>query len=507
MFRKILVANRGEIAVRIIMACRELGVPTIAVYSEADRDGPWTRLADESYPLGGVTARESYLNQEALFAVAEVAGADGVHPGYGFLSENAAFAAACAERGLQFIGPSADAIRAMGSKARARDIAVAADVPVIPGLDGAEHDDRRLRALAGEMGYPVLIKASAGGGGKGMRIVWSEAEFDDALQQARQEAASAFGDAHVLVEKYFTEVRHIEVQVLGDHHGNLVHLFERECSIQRRHQKIIEESPSPVMTPELREAMCTAALRLAEAVGYVNAGTVEFVVTPELDFYFLEMNTRLQVEHPITEAVTGVDIALWQIRVAAGEPLAFDQQDLRQRGNALECRLYAEDAAQNFLPSTGDIALYRAPDGPGVRVDDGVETGTEVTPYYDPMLGKVITWGADRAEAIRKMVRALEETVVLGVTTNIPFLLDILQQPQFLAGDVSTTFLQEEMMPWKHEPEVDDETWLAIAALEALQGRGGAVRPAAGKGDGEREVVDPWRSVDGWRNVQMEGQA
>ncbi|MDT8306001.1 MAG: acetyl-CoA carboxylase biotin carboxylase subunit, partial [Anaerolineae bacterium] len=474
MFNKILVANRGEIARRVFRACRELGVRSIAIYSEVDRTAPWARLADESYQLDGVTARETYLNQQAIFAAAAAAGADAIHPGYGFLSENPEFAAACEVRGIHFIGPSPAAMHALGSKAAAREIANKAGVPVIPGVDGAQMDDEALQEAAALIGYPVLIKASAGGGGKGMRIVWHEDEFHDGLHQARNEAASSFGSDHILVEKYFTEVRHIEVQILGDQHGNIVHLFERECSVQRRHQKIIEETPSPIVTPELREAICGAALRLAAAVGYVSAGTVEFMVTPEREFYFLEMNTRLQVEHPITEAVTGVDLAAWQIRLAAGEPLAFSQEELQQRGHALECRIYAEDPRHNFLPSIGEITFYRRPTGPGLRVDDGIETGTIVSPYYDPMLGKLITWGDDRDEVIRKMQLALRDTVILGVTTNIPFLLDVLQHPTFIAGEITTNFLDEHLLPWTPDPDVSNSTWLAIAALEALRGQGQA---------------------------------
>lgn len=498
MFNKILVANRGEIARRIFRACRELGVRSVAIYSEVDRTAPWARLADESYQLDGVTARQTYLNQEAIFAAAAAAGADAIHPGYGFLSENPEFAAACEARGIHFIGPSPEAMHALGSKAVAREIADEAGVPVIPGVDGAQMDDQALQKAATRIGYPVLIKASAGGGGKGMRIVWRPEEFQDALHQARNEAKSSFGSDHILVEKYFTEVRHIEVQILGDQHGNIVHLFERECSVQRRHQKIVEETPSPLVTPELRREICGAALRLAAAVGYVSAGTVEFMVTPQREFYFLEMNTRLQVEHPITEAVTGVDLAAWQIRLAAGEALAFRQEDLQQRGHALECRIYAEDPRQNFLPSIGEITFYRRPAGPGLRVDDGIETGTQVSPYYDPMLGKLITWGDDRDEVIRKMQLALRDTVVLGVTTNIPFLLDVLQHPAFLAGEITTSFLDDHLLPWEPAPDVSNSTWLAIAALEALRGKGQAAPKAAGEG----EAPDPWRTSERWRNVR-----
>jgi 3-methylcrotonyl-CoA carboxylase alpha subunit len=500
LFDKILVANRGEIARRIFRACRELGVRSVAVYSEVDRGAAWVRTADESYQLEGKSARETYLNQGLIFEAARLSGADAIHPGYGFLSENADFAEGCEERGFRFIGPTAEAMRALGSKAGAREVAQRAGVPVVPGVDGQNFGDEEMKRAAEEISYPVLIKASAGGGGKGMRVVETAEAFLDALQAARSESLSSFGSDHILVEKYFTEIRHIEIQVLGDQHGNIVHLFERECSIQRRHQKIIEESPSPVMTAALREAMCEAALALAGAVGYVNAGTLEFVVTPEGKFYFLEMNTRLQVEHPVTELVAGVDLAAWQIRVAAGERLDFEQGALSQRGHAMECRIYAEDPAQNFLPSIGRVEFYRPPSGPGVRVDDGIESGTEVSPYYDPMLAKVITWGADRPEAIRKMVRALRDTVVLGVTTNIPYLLDILEHPDFTAGNFSTGFLDERMADWQPAADSSESTWLALAAYELLKGDSG--RRAVGQADGGEEgVLDPWGVLDGWRNV------
>jgi len=506
MFRKILVANRGEIARRIFLACRELGVPCVAVYSEADAAAPWLGPADESYPLAGVTAAETYLNQAAILAVAETCGADAIHPGYGFLSENPDFAAACAERGLVFIGPNPEAIRLMGSKAAARELAQQAGVPVVPGVDGAGKSEAELQAAAAAIGYPVLIKASAGGGGKGMRVVWSEAEMAGALQAARSEARSAFGDPHILLEKFFTKIHHVEIQVLGDHQGNLLHLFERECSIQRRHQKIIEESPAPVIQGgALRLAIAEAAVVLARAVNYNNAGTVEFIVTnqssdEEDHFYFLEMNTRLQVEHPVTELVTGLDLVTWQIRIAAGEPLPFTQESVRQRGHAVECRVYAEDPANQFLPSTGKVTYYRRPSGPGVRVDDGIESGAEVSPYYDPMLAKVITWGHNRDEALGKMVRALRDTILLGVTTNIPYLLAILQEPHFVAGQTSTDYLPTHMASWQPEVEASESEWLALAAWELLQGGGKIGTRSATAGD-ESTRLDPWNQASAWRNV------
>ncbi len=499
MFRKILVANRGEIARRIFRVCRELGVRSVAIYSEVDRSAPWARQADESYQLPGVAARDTYLNQELILEIAHSSGADAIHPGYGFLSENADFAEACESRGIHFIGPTPAAMRALGSKAGARLLAEKANVPVIPGVDGANHSDEELRRLAEKIGYPVLIKASAGGGGKGMRVVEHPEELVDSLRTARSESLSSFGSDHVLLEKYFSEIRHIEVQVLGDQHGNIVHLFERECSVQRRHQKILEESPSPILDAVLREKMTEAALILAKAAGYTSAGTLEFILIPDGRYYFLEMNTRLQVEHPVTEQITGVDLAAWQIRLAAGESLTFSQEDLSQRGHSLECRIYAEDPAHGFLPSIGKINFYRPASGPGVRVDDGIETGTQVSPYYDPMLSKIITLGDDREEAIRKMTRALQDTVILGVTTNIPYLLAILADPEFLAGRISTKFLEKRFTQWQPVSDSSNSTLLAMAAYELLAKTGRKVKSDA------NETPDnnpgPWVDDSQWRNV------
>jgi len=499
-FPKVLIANRGEIARRIIRACHELGVRAVAVYSDVDERALWVREADEAYPLHGSTATDTYLNQEKLLVIAVNCGAAAIHPGYGFLSENAGFAAACARKGITFIGPPPEAMRALGSKAAARALAETNGVPVVPGVDGAGQTDAELAAAAATIGYPVLIKASAGGGGKGMRVVASPDELADGLQAARREAESAFGDDHIILEKYFTEIHHVEIQVLGDHHGHLIHLYERECSIQRRHQKIIEESPAPVLGDRsIGDAMAAAAVRLAQAAGYTSAGTVEFIVDGDGNFFFLEMNTRLQVEHPVTETVTGVDLVTWQLRVAAGEPLALHQDDIRRRGHAIECRIYAEDPALGFLPSIGEIALYHPPQGPGLRVDDGIETGAFVSPYYDPMLAKVITWGADRPEAIRKMDRALREMVVLGVATNIEYLRAILAEPGFLAGDTSTNFLVDQLAGWQPATTVSDAEWIAAAAHETL---GGAAerRPQAVE---VSQVYDPWETARGWRNVVL----
>ena len=498
-FRKVLIANRGEIARRVIRACHELGIRAVVPYSDVDERAPWVREADEAYPLHGSTAADTYLNRDKLLTIAANAGVDAIHPGYGFLSENADFAEACATAGFVFVGPSPAAMRALGSKAAARALAEARGVPVVPGVDGLGKSDADLAAAAEAIGYPVLIKASAGGGGKGMRVVHNPGDLRDALQAARQEAQSAFGDPQVLLEKYFTEIHHVEVQVLGDRYGKLLHLYERECSVQRRHQKIIEESPAPIVRdPAVREAIAASAVRLAAAAGYSNAGTVEFIVDGGGDFYFLEMNTRLQVEHPVTESVTGIDLVNWQLRIAAGEPLPFDQSDIRQRGHAIECRIYAEDPALGFLPSIGPIDLYVAPSGPGLRVDDGMETGGAVSPYYDPMLAKVITWGQDRDEAIRKMDRALWEMIVLGVTTNIPYLRDILALPAFAAGDISTNFLTEQLPEWRPAAETSEAEWVAAAVWEAI---GGTTDDRPRTTNGQQTVYDPWRTAVGWRNV------
>ena len=501
MFQKVLIANRGEIARRLILACHELGVTAVAIHSDADKDAPWVKLADERYNLPGVSATDTYLNQNAILDVATKCGAEAIHPGYGFLSENATFAKACADRGIVFIGPSAEAIELMGSKAKSRELAEQAGVPSVPGVDGAGMEVAQLQTAVAHIEYPILIKASAGGGGKGMRIVWSDAEFAGAVQAARSEARNSFGDSHILVEKYFTEIHHVEIQVLGDQQGKVLHLFERECSIQRRHQKIIEETPAPVIQDDdLRQRMAAAAVSLAEAVGYSSAGTVEFIVDGAGNFYFLEMNTRLQVEHPITELVTGIDIAAWQIRIAAGEPLPFSQDEIQQRGHAIECRVYAEDPAQNFLPSIGEITRYERPSGPGIRVDDGIVTGTAVSPYYDPMLAKVVTWGHTRDEAIGKMIHALQQMVVLGVTTNIPYLLTILQESTFRSGQTSTGYLQEILPDWQPEP-MAEEGWLGAAIFELLHGGGKLGRTTVTTENGA--AYDPWGETAVWRNVKI----
>ncbi len=443
MFRKVLVANRGEIAVRIIRACRELGMQTVAVFSEADKDALHVRLADEAYCIGPAPAKDSYLNITNLLSTATLTGTDAIHPGYGFLAENADFAELCAACGITFVGPSPEAITKMGAKAVAKETMKAAGVPVLPGTEGVIQDVEEALAVAEQIGYPVIIKATAGGGGRGMRIARDPEELKQGVQTARREAESAFGDPAVYIEKYLETPRHIEIQIMADQHGNVVYLGERDCSIQRRHQKLIEEAPSPVMTPELRQAMGEAAVKAARAVGYVGAGTVEFLVQDGA-FYFMEMNTRIQVEHPVTEWVTGFDLVKEQLLVAQGEPLSFRQEDVQMNGWALECRINAENPWQNFRPSPGVIHTYLPPGGIGVRVDSAVFPGYTIPPYYDSMVAKVITWGRDRAEAIARMRRALEEFVIEGVDTTIPFHLEVLKHPKFVAGDFNTKFLETE---------------------------------------------------------------
>jgi acetyl-CoA carboxylase biotin carboxylase subunit len=444
MFKKVLVANRGEIAVRILRACRELGMESVAVYSEADRDALHVRYADEAYLLGPAPARDSYLRADKLIEIARKSKADAVHPGYGFLAERESFAAQCAEAGLVFIGPKPSAIAAMGDKMVARNTVLAAGVPVVPGTEGTgSMSDEELLAIAPKVGFPLLIKASAGGGGKGMREVTSLDEMPDLLLSARREAESAFGDGNVYLEKLVEGARHIEIQILADQHGNVIHLGERDCSLQRRHQKLIEEAPSPFMDPELRAKMGEVAVRAAQAVEYVSAGTIEFLVDKDKNFYFLEMNTRLQVEHPITEVATGVDIVAEQMRIARGRQLSYRQEDIRFRGHAIECRINAEDPYNGFLPSTGRITHSLLPTGPGVRVDSGVYPGFEITPYYDPMIAKLIVWGETRGQAILRMRRALEEYRIVGVRTNIPFHQMMMDSPRFMGGQYDTRFVEE----------------------------------------------------------------
>ena len=454
MFNKILVANRGEIAVRILRACRQLGIPSVAVYSEADRGALHVRYADEAYLLGPAPSRESYLRADKIIDIALKCGADAIHPGYGFLAERETFAAACLDAGITFIGPRPSAIAAMGDKMTARHTVMTAGVPVVPGTEGTgAWSDEELLAEAMMIGFPLLIKATAGGGGKGMREVMSLEEMPALLVAARREAESSFGDGNVYLEKLLEGARHIEIQILADQHGNAIYLGERDCSIQRRHQKLIEEAPSPAMDPELRKKMGTVAVKAAQSVDYVNAGTIEFLVDKDKNFYFLEMNTRLQVEHPVTELVTGIDIVAEQIRIARGRQLSYKQEDVVIRGHAIECRINAEDPYNGFMPSTGRITHSLIPTGPGVRVDTGVYPGFEITPYYDPMIAKLIVWGETRGQAILRMRRALEEYRIVGVRTNIPFHQTMMDSHRFMGGQYDTRFVEERFSM----PESDDE--------------------------------------------------
>jgi acetyl-CoA carboxylase biotin carboxylase subunit len=444
MFHKVLIANRGEIAVRVMRACREMRIRTVAVYSDVDRDALHVRFSDEAYPIGPPPARESYLVGERIVEVAKRAGAEAIHPGYGFLSERGEFADLCEKSGVVFIGPRGDVMRAMGDKVTARQTMERAGVPIVPGTT-ERLSDEALARWVGDIGPPVMIKAAAGGGGKGMRLVRSESELAAAIARARSEARSSFGDDSLYVEKFVEEPRHIEIQLLADAHGNAVHLFERECSIQRRHQKVIEEAPGNRIHPTMRAKMGEAAVAAARAVGYVGAGTCEFLVDRHDHFYFLEMNTRVQVEHPITEMITGVDIVKAQIRVAAGAPLGLRQEELDIRGHAIEARIYAEDPDHNFVPSPGEIVVYRPAGGPGVRVDSGVYQGARVTVFYDPMVAKLVVWGCDRQEAIERLRRALSEFVVKGIKTSIPFHQKVVHHPVFLEGHYDTGFIEQHL--------------------------------------------------------------
>lgn len=441
--KKILIANRGEIAARIMRTCQEMFIKTVAVYSDADQDLPFVALADEAVNIGGLQASESYLDQDKIIEAVQLTGADAIHPGYGFLAENASFAQRCSEEGVIFIGPSAEAIEVMGSKIRAKQIMQEHGVPVIPGYDGDDQSLVRLIAEANKIPFPILIKASAGGGGKGMRVVRDSSQLEEAIIGAKREALASFGDDTVLIEKYFDSVRHIEFQIFGDNHGNAIHLFERECSIQRRHQKIIEETPSPFMDDELRNRMGEASVKAAKAIQYSGAGTVEFIVDEDKNFYFLEVNTRLQVEHPVTEAITGLDLVELQIDVAQGNELPFDHNELGTEGHAIQCRIYAEDPNNNFLPSTGKLQLWQTPQISDLRIDAALETGNEVGIFYDPMIAKVIVHGFDRAEAIDKMEYALNQLVALGLTTNQTFLHHIIQEPDFIAGQFDTQYIDQ----------------------------------------------------------------
>ncbi|HFB67543.1 MAG TPA: acetyl-CoA carboxylase biotin carboxylase subunit [Calditrichae bacterium] len=493
---KILIANRGEIAVRIIRTCREMGIATVAVYSSADRVAPHVLMADEAYEIGPPPAAESYLQMDRIIEVAKTAGADAIHPGYGFLAENPTFARKVMEAGLIFIGPLPETIEAMGSKTESRRIMTEAGVPVVPGTWQALEDLAQARQVVAEIGgYPVMLKAAAGGGGKGMRIVRSDEELERALEAARNEARKAFGDDTVYLEKYVENPKHIEIQVIADQHGTVLHLWERDCSIQRRHQKVVEESPSAVLTPEVRQKMGETAVQAARACNYIGAGTVEFLVDDQLNFYFLEMNTRLQVEHPVTEMVLGLDLVRLQIEIAEGKPLPLKQQDVQARGHAIECRIYAEDPFANFAPSTGKLTYLQPPEGPWVRVDSGVAAHSEISMYYDPMIAKLIVWGEDRPAAIRRMARALREYQISGVETTIPFCLQVVQHPEFQRGTYTTAFVGQHWDGMSREVEPTDEHKAIAAVLRylALRSEKQMVQPA---GDGKATTADSlWKII------------
>jgi acetyl-CoA carboxylase biotin carboxylase subunit len=493
MFRKILIANRGEIAVRVLRACHEMGIAAVAVYSEADRGSLHVQLADEAYLIGPAESRNSYLSIEKIIGVARRTGCDALHPGYGFLAENPDLARACADAGIAFIGPSPEAMARLGSKTAARHVAREAGVPMVPGTLDPIEDEAKAREAAREIGLPLVLKAVAGGGGKGMRVVEKAAEFEAAWRNAGSEALNSFGDGRLYMERYLASPRHIEIQVFGDNRGNVVYLGERECSVQRRHQKVIEEAPSPVVDAELRRAMGEAAVRLARAAGYRNAGTAEFLVDEDGKFYFLEVNTRLQVEHPVTEAVTSLDLVKLQIRIAAGEELPFRQEDVTLRGHAMECRIYAEDPENQFFPSPGEILSLRLPEGPGIRNDVGVVSGWTVPGDYDPMLGKLIAWGADRAEAVARLARALDEYWVVGIKTNLALFRSVLRDPEFLAGAIHTRWLdqwlasRDSLLAAPAESEEQIVATLAVALWEAKSANGAGAAPAA------RRVDSRWK--------------
>ncbi len=470
MFKKILIANRGEIAVRIIKACKELGVTSSVVYSRADETALFVKLADEAYFIGEAPASESYLNIDKIISLAKKIGAEAIHPGYGFLSENAEFISRVEASGIKFIGPSAETVELMGEKTAARRKMQSSEVPIVPGSTEPLKNYTEALAFAEEIGYPVILKAASGGGGKGMRKVESAEQMKSSFERAANEAVKAFGDSSIYIEKFVENPKHIEVQIIADSYGNVAHLFERECSVQRRHQKIIEESPSPTINDEIRSRITAAAVKAAKAAGYVNAGTIEFLFdSKKKEFYFLEMNTRLQVEHPVTEMVTGVDIVKEQIRIAAGGKLSFGQEELKQNGHAIECRIYAEDTTNNFMPSTGVIKYHKMPVGPFVRVDTGIDVYSEVTVYYDPMLAKLIVWGASREEALSRMTEALKEYRITGVITNIDLLLWTLKHPNFIDSSFTINFIEEELLPllperWRSDIYGENERKAAIIA-------------------------------------------
>lgn len=486
---KILIANRGEIALRIMKSAREMGIQTVAIFSEADRNSPHVHYADEAICVGPPPSSQSYLLGDKIIGICKDLGADAIHPGYGFLSENGEFADKCEQAGINFIGPSSQSMRVMGDKLAAKEAAKEFDIPLVPGTKGAIANVEEAKKVSLEIGYPVLIKASAGGGGKGMRIVHEESDLEEQLGSAIGEATSAFGNGEVFIEKYVTSPRHIEIQVLCDKHGNRVHLFERECSIQRRHQKVIEEAPSAVLTPEIREKMGQKAVDVARSCDYIGAGTVEFILDADKKFYFMEMNTRLQVEHPVTEMITGVDLVKEQIKVARGEKLSFSQDDLKIEGHAIEVRVYAENPRENFMPDIGVLEEYQRPHGPGIRVDDGFEEGMKVPIYYDPMISKLVTYGKDRDEARIRMIRACEDYRIVGVQTTLPFGKYVMQHPLFISGDFNTHFVDKHFKPSDLDLHRDDEEEVAVLALAYLLDNhqtGGAV-------SAKSETVSAWK--------------
>lgn len=494
MFSKILVANRGEVAIRLIRTCQEMGIKSVAVFSEADRTSLHVGYADEAYCIGPASSKESYLSIDNILDAAKKSKADAIHPGYGFLSENSVFAERCAENNIKFIGPSSDVIEKMGNKTFARRFITEQNIPVVPGTSENTGDNKAV-AIAEKIGFPVMVKAAAGGGGKGMRIVRKNDELPSALRAARSEAMSAFGDETVYIEKYIENPRHIEIQVLGDNNGNCVHLFERECSIQRRHQKIIEETPSPFLNDELRKKMGDAALRIVKAVGYTSAGTIEFLVDDDKNYYFLEMNTRLQVEHAITEIVTGIDIVQQQIKIAAGEDLSFRQEDLIQNGSSMECRIYAENPDNNFLPSPGTIYSMRTPGGCGVRLDSCAYSGYSVSVHYDPLISKLVVWGKNREEARLRMIRALSEYTITGISTTIPFLKKIISNDHFIKGETYTNFIErfiEKNDAYSEEGSKVALVSAAISAFRKLDGESIYHSP-------ERKDKSPWKIAGKWQ--------
>ena len=509
MFKKVLIANRGEIAIRIMATCREMGIRTVAIYSAADCNARHVREADEAYFIGPAPAAQSYLRIDSILDVARQSGAEAIHPGYGFLSENVHFVEECKKAGIVFIGPPASAMRLMGSKIAAKQLAHSVGAPTIPGYDGENQDDTTLITEAQRIGFPLLIKASAGGGGKGMRIVHAINDFEEHLASARREALASFGDATVFLERLLQQPRHIEIQVLGDTFGNLIHLGERECSIQRRHQKIVEESPSVALTPALREEMGATAVRIARAAGYVNAGTLEFLLDTDHHFYFLEMNTRLQVEHAVTELVTGIDLVRHQLQIAAGQPLSLTQEQISTRGHAIEVRLYAEDPENNFLPSTGTVSCFIKPEGPGIRIDSGIESNDEISQFYDPMIAKLIVYGEDRTTAIERLQAALKQQAIFGVKTNAQLLLAIAAHPAFQAGFTYTNFLEEYGLldgePTKQaktdlEPEPSDQENLYHALIAAAMSDVTRIKENRSLRNGHI-LSNPWQTLGPWRMI------